>query len=72
MAFIHHTGDLQHSVGKGGFAVVNMSNNAEIANEFGRGRTGWGLGHAFLNILQAGIKEVSLPRTMSGLAHMDA
>jgi hypothetical protein len=36
---VDYPSDLQHSVGQCGFAVVDVGNDAEIANEFGWGGT---------------------------------
>jgi hypothetical protein len=37
VAVAHHTRDLQHTVGQGGFSVVDVRDDAEIANERGVG-----------------------------------
>ena len=42
VAGINDTGELQHAVGQGGFTVVNMRDDAEVAQQLRRGGTGLG------------------------------
>jgi hypothetical protein len=35
VAVVHYTRDLQHAVGQGGFTVVDVSDDAEVADQLG-------------------------------------